>query len=167
MSLTGQQFYNHVGTFWLEKWLSKLIMVLFPLTSQWLWSTSPSFIIYCLTSDDLGNKQGSWLTNLSSWYSRWHPKISNIPRENWPLLTLNAPIATKVICFSRLLKCLRSLYGKQCGPRSDCSYRSRLFWVHPVCFYTQFVSNVRQLFAADDFSRQHFQMHFFSWCFKG
>ena len=43
-------------------------------------------------------------------------------------LTLNAPIATKVVCFSRLLKCLRSLYGKQCGPRSDCSYRSRLFW---------------------------------------
>ena len=27
------------------------------------------------------------------------------------LLTLNAPIATKVVCFSRLLKCLRSLYG--------------------------------------------------------
>ena len=30
-----------------------------------------------------------------------------------------------------------------------------------VCFYTEFVSNVRQLFAADDFSRGHFQMHFF------
>ena len=29
------------------------------------------------------------------------------------------------------------------------------------------VSNVRQLFAADDFSRQHFQMIFFSWRFKG
>ena len=43
-------------------------------------------------------------------------------------LTLNAPIATKAVCFSRLLKCLRSLYGKQCGPRSDCSYsRSTLF----------------------------------------
>ena len=26
----------------------------------------------------------------------------------------------------------------------------------------KFVSNVRQLFAADDFSRRHFQMHFFS-----
>ena len=52
------------------------------------------------------------------------------------LLTLNAPIATKVVCFSRLLKCLRSLCGKQCGPRSDCSYRSSLFWVHTVCFYT-------------------------------
>ena len=31
-------------------------------------------------------------------------------------LTLNAPIATKVICFSRLLKCLRSLYGKGVDP---------------------------------------------------
>ena len=30
----------------------------------------------------------------------------------------NGPIATKVFCFSRPLKCLRSLYGKQCGPRS-------------------------------------------------
>ena len=29
-----------------------------------------------------------------------------------------------------------------------------------------FVSNVRQLFAADDFSRRYFQMHF-SWRFKG
>ena len=27
-------------------------------------------------------------------------------------LTLNAPIATKVVCFSRLLKCLRSFFGK-------------------------------------------------------
>ena len=51
-------------------------------------------------------------------------------------LTLNAPIATKVVCFSRLLKCLRSLYGKQCGSRSDCSNRSSLFWVHAVCFCT-------------------------------
>ena len=82
-------------------------------------------------------------------------------------LTLNAPIATKVVCFSRLLKCLRSLYGKQCGPRSDCSYRSSLFWVHPVCFYNLFVSNVRQLFAADNFSRRHFQMHFFLGALKG
>ena len=77
------------------------------------------------------------------------------------VLTLNAPIAKKVVCFSCLLKCLRSLYGKQCGPRSDCSYRSSLFWVHPVCFYTEFVGNVRQLFAADDFSRRHFRCIFF------
>ena len=76
-------------------------------------------------------------------------------------LRVNAPIATKVVCFSRLLKYLRSLYGEQCGPRSDCSYRSSLFWVHAVCFYTLFVSNVRQLFAADNFSRRRFQMGFF------
>ena len=75
------------------------------------------------------------------------------------ILTLNAPITTKAVCFSRLLKCFRSLYGKQCGPRSDCSYS--LLWVHAVCFYTKFISNVTQLFAADDFSRRHFQMHFF------
>ena len=48
-------------------------------------------------------------------------------------ITPNAPITTKVVCFSRLLKCLRSLYGKQCIPRS---YRSSLFRVHAVCFYT-------------------------------
>ena len=76
-------------------------------------------------------------------------------------LFLNTPIATKVVCFSRLLECLRSLYDKQCGPRSDCSYRSSLFWVHAVCFYTLFLSNVRQLIAADDFCKRHFQMHFF------
>ena len=37
------------------------------------------------------------------------------------VFTLNAPITTKIVCFSRLLKCLRSLYDKQCRPRSDCS----------------------------------------------
>ena len=55
----------------------------------------------------------------------------------------------------------KPLFDKQCGPRSDCSYRSSLIWVHAVCFYTKFISNVRQLFPADDFSRRHFQMHFF------
>ena len=33
--------------------------------------------------------------------------------------------------------------------------------VHVVCFYTLFVSNARQVFAADDFGRHHLQMHFF------
>ena len=28
-------------------------------------------------------------------------------------------VSQQVVCFSRLLKCLRSLYDKQCGPRSD------------------------------------------------
>ena len=77
-------------------------------------------------------------------------------------LTLKGPITTKVVCFSRLLKCLRSLYGKQCGPRSDCSYRSSLFWVHPVCLYTVLNLSVmlgnflQQTTSADDIFRCFF-----------
>ena len=33
----------------------------------------------------------------------------------WTVLTFNAPIATKVVCFNFLSA---ELYGKQCGPRS-------------------------------------------------
>ena len=54
-------------------------------------------------------------TNILIWYVLSHSFANS-------KLTLNVPIATKFICFSRLLKCLRNLYGKQCGPRSDCSY---------------------------------------------
>ena len=32
------------------------------------------------------------------------------------ILALDAPITTKVVCFSRLLKCLRSLFGKSVDP---------------------------------------------------
>ena len=82
------------------------------------------------------------------------------------LFNLNTPIATKVVCISRLLKCLKSLYGKQCGPRSDCSYRSSLFWVHAVCFYTSFSvmlgNYLQQTTSADDIFRC-----IFSWRFKG
>ena len=42
-------------------------------------------------------------------------------------LTLKAPIATKVFGFSHLLKCLRSLYGKQCGPIGEVCCGSMLF----------------------------------------
>ena len=41
------------------------------------------------------------------------------------LLVSMVPVATKVICFSCLLKCLRSLNGKQCGSRSDCSLKEQ------------------------------------------
>ena len=84
-------------------------------------------------------------------------------------LTLNAPIATKVVCFSRLLKCLRSIYCKQCGPRSDCVYRSSLFWVHAACFYTYICNSsvmlsnyLQQTTSADDLFRC-----IYFWRFKG
>ena len=128
------------------------------------------------------NKQHNWLKILCSWEKSadqdqltdqdphyFHPHsecISESEVQTNKAVSENLPITTKVLCFSRLLKCLRSLYGKQCGPRSDCSYSSSLFWVHAVSFYTLFISNIRQSFAADDFSRRHFRC-FFSWRFKG
>ena len=67
----------------------------------------------------------------------------------------------KVVCFSRLPKYKRSLYGKQCGPRGAvCS------WSTLYASILKFASNVLQLFAADDFNRRHFLIHF-SWRFKG
>ena len=45
-------------------------------------------------------------------------------------------LSDRIYLVLELLSPLRSLYGKQCGPRSDCSYRSSLFLVHAVCFCT-------------------------------
>ena len=69
--------------------------------------------------------------------------------------TLNAPSATKVVCFSRLLKCFRSLYDKQCGPRSDCSQSV----LGPHCLLLYFNSSLmfgnylEQTISADDIFR--------------
>ena len=61
------------------------------------------------------------------------PKINGHRKAKYRLnLTFRGIVhlfSLKVVCFSCLL------YGKQCGPRSDCSYRSSLFLVHAVCFY--------------------------------
>ena len=76
------------------------------------------------------------------------------------ILSLNAPIATIAVCFSRLLKCLRSLYGKQCGPRSDCS-GFKLF--APILNSSVMLGNyLQQTTSADDISDA-----FFFWRFKG
>ena len=77
------------------------------------------------------------------------------------ILTLNVPIATKVVCFSCLLKCLRSLYGKQCGPRSDCSYKSALF-ASILNLSVMLGKYLQQTTSADDIFRC-----IFSWRFKG
>ena len=49
----------------------------------------------------------------------------------------------------------------QTAPIGAVCYGSILF----ACVL-KFASNIRQLFAADDFSRRHFQMHI-SWRFNG
>ena len=51
---------------------------------------------------------------------------------------------------------LGGLNGKQCGPGAVCSGSTLFAWM------LKFTSYVRQLFAADDFNRRHFQMHL-SW----
>ena len=53
------------------------------------------------------------------------------------LLTLKAPLkmSAEVIC-CKLLPNITSKFKytcKKCGPRTDCSYRSSLIWVHTVC----------------------------------
>ena len=49
---------------------------------------------------------------------RSHLPVSNMKKSiGFQRVNLDTPIATKVVCFARLLKCLRSLYGKQCGPQ--------------------------------------------------
>ena len=54
----------------------------------------------------------------ANWFkdSHYKPDVTSYGMFVYPeaqLLTPKAPIATKVVCFSRLLKCLRSLYDKQ------------------------------------------------------
>ena len=64
-------------------------------------------------------------------------------------LTLKAPIATKVVCFSRLLNCLRSLYGKQFRPDQTAV-------LCPRCLLLYFIRSVmlanilQQTTSADD-----------------
>ena len=71
----------------------------------------------------------------------------------------------KSSAFFRLLKCLRRLWQKVWT-------QIRLLLLEqsvlgPRCFLLYLIrQNVRQLFAADDFSRRHFQMFFLSWRFN-
>ena len=65
-------------------------------------------------------------------------------------LNLNAPIAAKVVCFSRLLKCLRSLYDKQCGPRSDCSCSGSTLFAHILNWLVMLGNYLQQTTSAND-----------------
>ena len=69
------------------------------------------------------------------------------------LLALNAPSTTKVVCFSSLLKCLRSLYGKQCGPRSDCSYSGSMLFASILNLSVILGNYLQQMNSADDIFR--------------
>ena len=94
----------------------------------------PSLTVFSTVSSFPVERMGQSVFSQGSFY--WGKKAHW--GEFWPVtlvtLTLKVPIATKVVCFSRLLKYLRSLYEKQCGPTSDCSSDQtasmrRLVWV--------------------------------------
>ena len=55
----------------------------------------------------------------------------------------------------------KSHFCKQCGPRSDCSFRSSLIRVHTVRLYAKIGLKCLQEYSADDINRRHFQMQFF------
>ena len=55
----------------------------------------------------------------------------------------------------------KSHFCKQCGPRSNCSFRSSLIWVHTVSLYAKIGLKSLQEYSADDINRRHFQMQVF------
>ena len=61
------------------------------------------------------------------------------------VLTLNAPITTKAVCFSRLLKCLRSLYGKQQGAHPSGKSQGNLFFLQGQGKVREFCKMVREI----------------------
>ena len=75
-------------------------------------------------------------------------------------LTLKAPITTIVVCLSSA-SYFKSHFCKQCGPRSDCCFRSSLIWVHTVCLYAKVGLQNLQEYSADDINRRHVQMQVF------
>ena len=50
-------------------------------------------------------------------------------RHKDPLLELSSALSSARYFISH--------FCKQCGPRSDCSFRSSLIWVHTVCLYAK------------------------------
>ena len=63
------------------------------------------------------------------------------------------PIATKVVCFSCLLKCLRSHYGKQFGPRSDCSCSGFRLFASMLNSSVMLGNHLQQTTSAEDILR--------------
>ena len=77
----------------------------------------------------------------------------SLPTDDLIPLTLNAPVATKVVWFSRLLKCLRSLFGKPIG--AVCSW------------FTLFASMLNSSVMLGIYLQQTTFSEVFSWRLKG
>ena len=61
----------------------------------------------------------------------------------------------------------KSYFCKQCGPRSDCSFKNSLIWVHTVCLYAKIgLKKFARIFSRRQKSDDIFRCRF-SWRFKG
>ena len=83
------------------------------------------------------------------------------------LLTLKAPITTIIVSALSSASYFKSHCCKQCGPRSDCSSRRSLIWVHTVCLFAKkyvwkVCMKIQQTTKTDDILRC-----MFSWRSKG
>ena len=81
-------------------------------------------------------------------------------------LTLKTPIATKVVCFSRLLKCLRNSMANSVDPDQTapigavCS--GSMLFAYILHLSVMLGNYLQQTTSADDFFR-----YIFSWRFNG
>ena len=79
--------------------------------------------------------------------------VHYVQSEKGFTLTLKTPISQQLSSALSSACDFKSHFFKQCGPRSDCSSRSSLIWVHIVCLYAK---NRFEKFARL-FSRRHKQ----------
>ena len=106
--------------------------------------------------------QAFWFLHSHNYYMSWTSLVQCLPTQNSLVpvdlyrlrclicfvertkraLTLKVPrkhASENAVCLCRLMNTLANFSnlflhtGRQCGPRSDCSYRSSLIWVHTVC----------------------------------
>ena len=127
-----------IGTFFLPFFLNSLIIAPIPshvfVPSRGCFNISASFLNFALLND-------SGITWNNRTKVAFNPWCAN--RNTSRLLFSSAEMFKKLLWQTEWTP-IRLLL------------RSSLFWIHTVSFYAWLVSNVRQLFAADDFSRRHF-----------
>ena len=105
---------------------------------------------------ELKSSSGHWSVN-----SRMQKFINSMDMCKLHV-TLNAPITTKVVCFSRLLKSLRSLYGKFVDPDQTAP-------IGAVCSGSTLFASILNLsvMLGNYLQQTTFSDAFFSWRFKG
>ena len=107
-------------------WLIQFRLISLGIPPEELWGRNTGVFVGLTTSD----AHESWGSNPEDpkGYAAWgccKNMFANRISYNFNFrgkpLTINAPIPTKVICFSLLLKCFKKPQWQKCGPRSVCS----------------------------------------------